>query len=801
MMAEVMPAVVRDATAAIECALEALRAGGIDRAQALIEALPATEGDDGRCAALGMVHLAAARYGEARTALRAAVALGDTSPATLLNLAVAEDHGGDRARARSLMQELQARLPGWDEPSLRYAESLRRAGEHAAAEAAYEQTLEINPRRPEALTSLALLLLRRDEAARAQLLMLRCCAIAPDSAQAWDVLGMSLMATNDPTLADAAFAEALRRDPGNADIALRKVEAAVAAGAGEAELHRLEVASFANPLNELLLAARGALLLRLGRHDEAVDVLEAATALAPESAAAASALAMALIRSNRIPLAIPALERALELSPDDVNLRNNHAAALVRVHRHREAREELERLIATHGEMPGFLCNLTNALVSLGLQEEGCAVARRAIALRADTNLAWRTLTNALPYRDGIGGAELLGAYRNAGATIARTTSRPLANSPEPHRRLRIGLLSSTLKTHPVGWLTIAGFESLDASAFDIVCCAQPPSDDALQRRFRAISNLWHVVDRGAGRAAGERIRDLGIDVLIDLSGYGDQGLMTLCADRLAPVQMKWVGSQNHSTGLDEMDWFITDRWETPPGFEHFYSERLLRLPDGYVCYSPPAYAPEVGPLPADRNGYVTFGCFNNLAKVTPRVIATWSAILSRVNGSRLVLKCHQLDDAKTREQLRAAFAARGIDPARLDLRGSSPHRELLVQYNDLDIVLDPFPYSGGLTTCEALWMGVPTVAMPAETFASRHSTSHLNNAGLPDWIAGDLDEYQQIAVDHASDPAGLASLRVSMRAQVKASPLCDAPRFGRNLGAALRHVWADWCTRQPGQA
>jgi predicted O-linked N-acetylglucosamine transferase (SPINDLY family) len=185
---------------------------------------------------------------------------------------------------------------------------------------------------------------------------------------------------------------------------------------------------------------------------------------------------------------------------------------------------------------------------------------------------------------------------------------------------------------------------------------------------------------------------------------------------------------------------------------------------------------------------------------VTPCVIATWSAILCCVDGARLVLKCHQLDDAKTREQLRAAFAAQGIDPARLDLRGSSPHRELLAQYSDIDIVLDPFPYSGGLTTCEALWMGVPTVAMPGETLASRHSTSHLSNAGLTNWIAGDLGEYQQIAVDRASDPAGLASLRGGLRAQVKASPLCDAPRFGRNLGAALRQVWADWCARQRGQ-
>ncbi len=781
-------------------ALATLRDGGIDTAWDRLEKLPATETDDGRGAALGMVHLAAGRFAEARTALRAAVSRGDTAPTTLLNLAIAEDHAGDRARARVLMQDLHARLPDWDEPLLRYAESLRHADEHAAAESAYEKTLEINPRRSEALISLALLLLRRGDAARAQLLMLRCCAIAPDNAQAWDVLGMSLMLTNDPSVAETAFAEAQRRDPGNTEIALRRIDAAMAAGIGEHELDRLEAASLDDPLNEALLVARGALLLRLRRYDEAVETLEVATALAPQSAQAASALAMALIRCNRIPPAIPALERAIALSPDDLTLRNNHAAALARVHRHREAREELEQLIATHGELPGFLCNLTNALVSLGLQEAGCSTARRAITLNSDTGLAWRTLTNALPYRDGIGGTELLEAYRRVSATIARTAPPPFANSPDPHRRIRIGLLSSTLKTHPVGWLTIAAFEALDANAYDLVCCAQPETDDALQRRFHAVSSAWHVVDRGDGRA-GEQIRALGIDVLIDLSGYGDLGLMTLCAERLAPVQMKWVGSQNHTTGLDEMDWFITDRWETPPGFERFYSERLLRLPDGYVCYSPPAYAPEVGPLPAECRGHITFGCFNNLAKVTPRGIATWAAILGRAGGARLVLKCHQLDDAATRERLHAAFAAHGIDPARLELRGSSPHRALLAQYNDIDIVLDPFPYSGGLTTCEALWMGVPTVATPGEIFASRHSTSHLSNAGLADWIAPDLADYEEIAVQRAADVTALARLRAGLRAQVKSSPLCDAPRFGRNFGAALRHVWMDWCARQRGQA
>jgi protein O-GlcNAc transferase len=258
---------------------------------------------------------------------------------------------------------------------------------------------------------------------------------------------------------------------------------------------------------------------------------------------------------------------------------------------------------------------------------------------------------------------------------------------------------------------------------------------------------------------------------------------------------------QSHTTGLPEMDWILTDRWETPPELAHLYTERLLLMPDGYVCYSPPPYAPDVAPLPALINGHVTFGCFNNLAKVTPRVIATWCSVLRRVEGSHLVLKTHQFTDPVTTGRVRAAFATHGIPPERLELRGPSGHRDFIGEYNDIDIVLDPFPYSGGLTTCEALWMGVPTVTVPREIFASRHSMSHLSNAGLADWVACDMAAYVELAVTKASDVAALAALRARLRARVKASPLCDAPRFGRNLGAALRYVWRDWCTADAGAA
>jgi protein O-GlcNAc transferase len=755
--------------------------------------------DGARYAALGMSLLGQDRAAEALVALRGAVAHNDRRPATLLNLALAEDRAGNAAEAQAMMRALRDVMPGWDEPPLRLGESLRRAGRLAEAEAEYERALEINPQRPEALLSLAALLMLRHEAMRAQMLLLRCCARAPDRGDAWDALGLSLLMTGDIPAAESAFAEAQRLLPDSIDIAVRRAEAAALAGSAAEELARLDLASLDDPANIALLTARGVLLGKLGQRDEAVDVLEAAVALAPDALVPTVALANALTVSSRAKHAVDVLRRAVALSPDDANLRNNLAATLVRIYRYDEGREMLEALIAERGPQLNFLCNLTNALVSLGLQDEGVVRARQAVSLHPTGHLAWRALGNALAYHPDVTGQALLEVYRGVGRTMPRTAPALFANKPDPERKLRLGLLSATLKTHPVGWLTVAGFEALDPDAFEMVCFGQPESSDPIQRRFRAIATDWHVVDTEERTALAQRIRDAGIDILVELSGFGDRGLIGVCADRPAPVQVKWVGMQNHSTGVPEMDWMITDRWETPDGFDRHYSERLLRLPDGYVCYSPPPYAPDVAPLPALRRGHPTFGCFNNTAKITPVVIATWSRILHALPSARLVLKAHQFNETAARNHFAAAFAAHRIAPGRIELRGGSPHRDLLAQYADIDVVLDPFPYSGGLTTCEALWMGVPTVTMPGETFASRHSASHMSNAGLADWVVEGADAYVARALACVADTDALARLRAGLRAHIRASPLCDAPRFGRSLGGALRHVWRDWCAAQAG--
>jgi predicted O-linked N-acetylglucosamine transferase (SPINDLY family) len=783
-----------------EAALERLRAGDPAGALALLgDCFELDSLNTDWLVASGMVQLANHEPAKALSALRMAVALGETKPTTLLNLALAELQAGDTTRALRLMEDLQQRLPEWDEPPLRLAEALRAAGRAHEAELAYRQVLEINPRHESALLALAGLLLLRGEGEAARVLLIRCCGIAPHRADVWDTLGLALKLTDAPQLAESAFAKAQHLAPEVLTYALHRVDISRIAGTEEKLLAWLDVATIEDPLNPVLAIARGALLQGLGRNVEAIDSLEAAAALAPDAPEPALYLGEALARSNRLKEAETALRRAKELDPENQRICNVYGVVLYRLQRHAEARTELLKSIARHGEHVIELCNLANATTCLGLQEEGVVQARRAIELAPDAVEPRRALCNTLPYHADVTGEELLTALRNCSDRLPREQAPLFANHPDPNRPLVLGLLSGSFKTHPVGWLTLGGLETLDPAMFSVICLAQSAKDDWVARRFRSLAREWHDIDALSDPALAAKGRALGIDVLIDLGGYGDAGRMSACAYRMAPVQIKWVGAQNHSSGLAEMDWILTDRWETPPELEHVYSERLLRLPDGYVSYSAPPYAPDVTPLPALSNGHITFGCFNNLAKITPSVIATWSAILQRLPDAQLVLSAHQFAEARTVERVLADFATHGISSSRLTLRGPSGHRAFLAGYNNIDIALDPFPYSGGLTTCEALWMGVPTLAMAGETFASRHSTSHMSNAGLSDWVASDIAAYIELAVSKAYDIADLAALRSRLRMQIKTSPLCDGVRFGRNLGAALRLAWREWCDNGVG--
>ena len=759
-----------------------------------------TTGRGGDLAEAGRHLLAQGRFHDALAALRQAVASGHDAPSTVLNLAIAHDRTGDRPHARSIMQAVAVKLPDWDEPILRIAESLRAENDMTGAEEAYRRVLALQPNRASALIALGGLLLARGEATEACQLLTRACATVPDNAEAWFVMGIALRDSGEPAQALSALAKAQQRNPTALQYVLIAVEVAVQADETAVELARLNRWCDTEPLNHVPLVGRAMLLDHLGRRDDAIDAMEAATVLAPDAPTPIALLGGLLARTTRLGRAETALRHACTLDPDNPKIHNDHAAVLMKLHRHAEARSILLALEQRFGPHPSILCNLANSTVYLGFQDKAVATAQRAIAMDPKGSLPRRTLCNVLPYHEATTAHDMLDTVRNCSSVLSRTQQQPFANSPDPERKLTIGLLSGSFRCHPVGWLTIAGIETLDPQQFDVICLTRRMAhDDQITTRFRAVAHEWVEVERMTDGELAETARDRRIDILIDLGGYGEGGRMLACANRLAPVQIKWVGMQNHSSGLPEMDWFLTDRWETPAGYEPLYTERLLRMPDGYVCYSPPPYAPDVPPLPALVNGKVTFGCFNNLSKITPRVIRTWCQILRKVPASRLVLKTHQFSDPETCERVLAAFTDGGVDPARVELRGSSHHRAFMGQYGDIDIVLDPFPYSGGLTTCEALWMGVPTITLPGDFFAARHSASHLSNAGLADWVTDSVEDYIELAVKWAGDLPALAALRAGLRQKVRLSPLCDAPRFGRNLTAALRDTWRTWCKETSG--
>jgi len=334
-----------------------------------------------------------------------------------------------------------------------------------------------------------------------------------------------------------------------------------------------------------------------------------------------------------------------------------------------------------------------------------------------------------------------------------------------------------------------------DRAAFEVVCYADVARPDAVTARFQAMADHWRPISGLSSEALAERVRLDHVDILVDLAGHLAPHLLTAFARKPAPVQLSWIGYVN-STGLKAIDYRLVDAVTDPPGqADACASEQLVRMPGGFACFEPPEGAPTPGPVPSLGAGHVTFGSFSPPSKLSDGVLDAWSGILRRIPGARLVLKAAAFDDAGARTHLLDRFAQRGIDAARIDLvswiANSAGH---LALYDRIDVALDPFPHNGYTTTCEALWMAVPVVALAGERHVARISASFLARVGLQELIADNLERYVDLAVALAADTARLAELRRSLRPRMAASPLCDAQGFTRQLEAVYRAMWRRWC-------
>ena len=362
----------------------------------------------------------------------------------------------------------------------------------------------------------------------------------------------------------------------------------------------------------------------------------------------------------------------------------------------------------------------------------------------------------------------------------------------DPERRLRIGYVSPDLRRHPVSAIFAPVLEAHDRNRVEPICYYNFAGEDAVTLHLTSLAANWRPVAGLSDDALCEQIRADRIDILVDLAGHTAHNRLLAFARKPAPIQVSWLGYFN-TTGLATMDYFVSDPWSSPAGQEHYYVEHLLRLPHTRFCYLPPEYMPGVGPLPAESNGCITFGCLNNLSKLNETVLTLWGKILSVVPKSRLLLQAAALDDAPNRARFGELCVQHGIAPDRLELRGFVPIERAPASYAEIDIALDPFPFCGGMTSMEALWLGVPIITLAGETIASRQSASMLMNLGLPELVAENAEQYVDIAAQLARDLPRLAALRSSLRARFAGSPLMDYPGFARALEAAYRDMWRDW--------
>lgn len=537
-----------------------------------------------------------------------------------------------------------------------------------------------------------------------------------------------------------------------------------------------------------------------GRYREATVLARMMTARAPEYGFAWKTLGAALLNTAQTAEALVAMRRATSLLPNDAEAHFNLGVALKAQQRLAEAELSYRRALELEPEYADAYYNLGNTLYELQRLEEAEDCYRQALRINPELVRALSNLVCLHSYMPDYAPAASLADARRYGELVARHAKRfeEWANAPIRDKCLRVGLVSGDLREHPVGYFLVGIVEALWSSKGGRVeLFAYPTSlcDDDLAHRIKACCRGWTSAGNLTDEQLALKIREDGIDILIDLAGHTEHNRLSLFAWKPAPIQASWLGYFG-TTGVAEIDYVLADPYTLPESEDNNFSERIWRLPETRLCFSAPEANIPVLPPPALATGHVTFGCFNNLAKLNDRVIALWARILRELPGSRLFLKAKALGEADMRRFLLDRFAVHGTSADQLMLEGASPRTEYLEAFQRVDITLDPFPFPGGTTSAESLWMGVPVLTLTGPRFISRQGIGLLMNAGLEDWIASGPDDYVERAVRHARNLGALAATRAGLRKQVLSSPLFDAPRFAQNFEAALRDMWATWCSR-----
>lgn len=612
----------------------------------------------------------------------------------------------------------------------------------------------------------------------------------PDHPFAWKVLGVILNFTGRKEGALDYMLKAAKLSP--EDAAIHSNLGLMCAELGrseEAETHCLK-AIHVNPHHAEAHNNLGNTLRNLGRIEEAEASYREAIRIAPQYAEAHCNLGNALRDRGWLDEAEACNREAIRISPSLAEAHSNLGAIYLELGNLEQSElscREAIRLKPDHAEAH---CNLANTLREFGRPEESETSYRTAIQIKPDYIEARSNLLFHLSGLKKSDPSEYLKQAEECGrlierAATARFTQWHLDPNPET---LRVGVLSGDLHNHPVGYFLEGICKNIDPNRLELLAFSTTPVEDELTARIKPFFREWHPLYGANDEAASQKIHDAKVNILIDLSGHTAGNRLGVFAYKPAPVQVSWLGYWA-TTGLKSMDFLLGDPYVTPEGEDHLYTESVWRLPETRYCFTTPSTEHSIEPWPYLRNGFVTFGCFNHLSKMTDSVVALWSKILLLEPTTKLFLKSKQLSETSIIKEVKANFAKHGVTGDRIILEGQSPRDEYLETYNRIDIALDPFPYSGGTTTAEALWMGVPVITKRGHSLLSRQTESILQNSGLADWVAENQDDYVAKALYWVNNANALPE-KSNFRTQALSSPMFDPLRFARYFEEALWGMW-----------
>ena len=624
----------------------------------------------------------------------------------------------------------------------------------------------------------------------------RAISINPNYAEAYNNLGVALKEQGKLSEAREVVERALKLKPDFAEANYNLGNIFYSQGLTESAIENYRKAVLAKPDYAEAYGELGSTLWEKGYINDAIDCYRRAIAIKPDSPGTYCNLGNLLKITGHLEEAEASYREALRLNPNLAEAHSN-LGSILRLYGNRmnDALACYQEALRLKPDLISAHINMGNIYTLLGKLDEALASHQEALRIDPMNALAYSNFLCTIAYHEDYDTPAVFVEHARWGELHGRDNAELIENHkvPDKDKRLRIGYVSGDFRNHSVSFFIEQVLAHHDKTHFEVFCYYNHATNDNMTQRLRRHADHWRDIVSQPDDMVAQKIREDDIDILVDLAGHTAGNRLLTFALKPAPIQATWMG-YIATTGLKSMDYIIADRFLIPPQDERYYVEKVVRLPNSYLCFTSPHFPIEVSALPALSRREFTFGCFNNVAKLTPALIATWARLLLALPHSRLFLKSVGFGDEATKKHYQDLFAQHGVGAKKLHFAGQSPRNELLKAYHNIDVCLDPFPYNGGTTTAEALWMGVPVISLRGGRFAGRVGDSFLTSAGLGELVVDTKEEYIAKAIELASDLPRLAELRTELREQLLNSALCDGPGFVHDLEATYRKMWEAWC-------